>query len=200
MAYPDDIDEFREAENVPGLAYDENDKKTLFAEDFNAITEAIVNIEEFVGSNADITTSPLYLLIANALYPVGKIVEFATDFDPNTSLGFGTWAYHSEGKVTVSKDASDSKFDTLGEAGGSLEHHHEHVSPIGYINQDAFAFTNGTYLSKLLNGRSARVDPETRMATTNNNSSGNIEIWTINSTDESSLQPYEVVARWVRTA
>lgn len=43
--FPNENDTFREVENLPSRVYDENDKRTLYAEDIQAITSAIIAIE-----------------------------------------------------------------------------------------------------------------------------------------------------------
>lgn len=52
--YPDDIDTFRTIENLPGLTYNADDTKTLFAEDLEQIQSAVVAVENTLG------TSPLW--------------------------------------------------------------------------------------------------------------------------------------------
>lgn len=49
--YPGEIDEFRVAQNIPGVLYDAADTKTVFAEDTNNHSDAIVAIEETLGEN-----------------------------------------------------------------------------------------------------------------------------------------------------
>lgn len=51
MAYPEDIDEFREIENLPGLTYDPADRRTLFMEDLQELRDSIVRIEQTLGLN-----------------------------------------------------------------------------------------------------------------------------------------------------
>lgn len=47
--YPGAIDEFRTTQNIPGVLYDADDTKTVFAEDTNNHSDAIVAIEETLG-------------------------------------------------------------------------------------------------------------------------------------------------------
>lgn len=49
--YPGAIDEFRTAQNLPGILYDETDTTTVYAEDSNNATSAIVAIETELGTN-----------------------------------------------------------------------------------------------------------------------------------------------------
>lgn len=49
--YPGEIDEFRNTENLPGVEYDAADTKTVYAEDTNNHSSAIVAIESTLGVN-----------------------------------------------------------------------------------------------------------------------------------------------------
>lgn len=49
--YPGAIDEFRTTQNIPGILYDPDDTKTVFAEDTNNHSTAIVAIETELGTN-----------------------------------------------------------------------------------------------------------------------------------------------------
>lgn len=44
-SFPDDIDEFRNVENLPGLVYTPSDLKTFFAEDYKNHSSAIINTQ-----------------------------------------------------------------------------------------------------------------------------------------------------------
>lgn len=78
--YPTANDSFRTAVNLPGLVYNPLDTKTLFAEDFNALSSAIVAIE----TNAPKT--------AQLELPVGSTIT--------TTLGNGTTAPYTYGVWT----------------------------------------------------------------------------------------------------
>ena len=77
--YPGAIDTFRTVENLPGLEYNADDTKTLFAEDFNALASAIVAIEE----NAP-TPAPSEL-------PVGSIITTTLGDDSTAPYSYGVW-------------------------------------------------------------------------------------------------------------
>lgn len=49
--YPGEIDEFRNTENLPGVEYNAADTKTVYAEDTNNHSDAIVAIESTLGIN-----------------------------------------------------------------------------------------------------------------------------------------------------
>lgn len=49
--YPGAIDEFRSTENIPGITYTPTETTTLFAEDTNNHSDAIIAIESTLGTN-----------------------------------------------------------------------------------------------------------------------------------------------------
>lgn len=56
---------------------------------------------------------------ASAAYPVGSIYMAVVATNPNTLLGFGTWAAFGAGRVLIGLDAGDPDFDTAEEVGGA---------------------------------------------------------------------------------
>ena len=60
--------------------------------------------------------------VAQSAYPVGSIYMNINATNPNSLLGFGTWARFGEGKMLVSQNSSDSDFDTAEETGGGKTH------------------------------------------------------------------------------
>ena len=51
--YPNEIDEFRDVENLPGIVRDDADLKNFFAEDFHDLANAIIAIQETLGLNPE---------------------------------------------------------------------------------------------------------------------------------------------------
>lgn len=49
--YPNNIYTGREVENLPGIAYNENDKTTIFAEDIGGLNDEVHAIEQTLGEN-----------------------------------------------------------------------------------------------------------------------------------------------------
>lgn len=49
--YPGDIDSFRTIQNVPGEVYDPSKVTRLYAEDVQALDDAIIAVEETLGEN-----------------------------------------------------------------------------------------------------------------------------------------------------
>lgn len=46
MSYPADIDEYRDKENLAGISYHPDDKRTLFVEDIKALEDSIIKLEQ----------------------------------------------------------------------------------------------------------------------------------------------------------
>lgn len=121
------------------------------------------------------------------VYPVGSYYETSNaSFDPNTTWG-GTWVLDSMGCVTVSQDANQEEFKTIGQTGGEKTHQltvdemptHKHaISVFGntlLMNQGS---QYGSYI-----GTGDRSTENAGGDKPHNN-----------------LQPYIVVNRWHRTA
>ena len=68
--------------------------------------------------------------LVDVLYPVGMVVEFGRDIDPNEieSLVGTKWERYGEGRVSIGYSSSDSNFNSVGKTGGSttinLAHSH----------------------------------------------------------------------------
>jgi hypothetical protein len=59
----------------------------------------------------------------SVLYPVGSVyINASVSTNPDTLLGFGTWAAFGAGRVLVGLDADDVDFDTVEETGGAKTH------------------------------------------------------------------------------
>jgi hypothetical protein len=52
-------------------------------------------------------------------FPVGAVFIAVVATDPNTLLGYGTWAAIAAGRVLVGLNAGDADFDTAEETGGA---------------------------------------------------------------------------------
>ncbi len=125
--------------------------------------------------------------INNLIYPVGTYYETSdTSFDPNVTWG-GTWQLDSAGRVTVSHDANDSDFDTIGETGGS-KYIQAHQHAVNYSTQ--VGNTEGRVALGVGSGGTAT-------GTYGYAVNSNMNVTTGNS---GNLQPYIVVNRWHRTA
>ena len=117
--------------------------------------------------------------LAQLLNPVGTIREFNVSTNPNTILGFGTWESFGTGRVTVAIDSNQTEFNTINKTGGAKTHTHN-------VN---ITSNQSTPMFAVQGGATYAVSPNTHTHTV------------LGSTAESSsLMPYIVVYRWVRTA
>ena len=57
-------------------------------------------------------------IVQNA-YPVGSIYMNINSTNPNTLFGFGTWVRFGEGRMLISQENSNSRWDSAEETGGS---------------------------------------------------------------------------------
>lgn len=58
----------------------------------------------------------------NAAWPIGSVYIAVVSTNPNTLLGFGTWAAFGAGRVLVGFDATQTEFDVVEETGGAKTH------------------------------------------------------------------------------
>lgn len=116
--FPTQVATFRQIENLPGIEYDETDKRTLFAEDVAALRDEIVALQNYVlALKSDLTTQQ-----NKQEYKVGDIFLSFNSTDPATVKGYGTWVLRGQGKTLVGVDTSDSDFNTVKKTGGAKTH------------------------------------------------------------------------------
>jgi hypothetical protein len=133
--------------------------------------------------------------ILNLICPVGKVEIFFDNADHSSYLGF-TWERTLVGRVAVGIDSNDGLFDTIGETGGSKQH--QHLMPLG--------FDSGGYLYGYADGDgnpaygSDVVYNIKRASLTGFTQSDNQPARIGATAPDSSVQPYQVVAYWKRTA
>ena len=142
MTYPNDIYVQRDLENLPGLEFDSNNKKTLFAEDILGLGREIEQIEETLGLNLSNIEDLINYIVDGKLeskWPIGTAyINFSDSTNPAELLGFGTWELDSKGRVLVGK-APSGTFSTVGTIHGtervtleiSQMPEHRHESPNG---------------------------------------------------------------------
>lgn len=129
-SYPAATKTFREKENLAGLNYDSNNKRTLFVEDLTQIEDEVIAIEEELGAEvsgdaetvADRLTGIEEALtyLQTAAWPIGSVYINATDYrNPSLILGFGTWVAWGVGRAIVGIDTGQTEFDTAEETGGT---------------------------------------------------------------------------------
>jgi hypothetical protein len=161
----------------------------------NLTTPSFANLTNAIGLPAAGLTSAAIIAILDANNPIGTLREFNVSTNPATLLGFGTWAAHGTGRVTVAIDTSQTEFDVLGETGGEKTHlltgaesgvpAHVHRVP---ISSSGGGSQSGILATSIVTGASGGwintlSETAVNAASVHNN-----------------LQPYVVVYRWVRTA
>lgn len=109
--YPGAVDEFRVTQNLPGILYDAADTKTVFAEDTNNHSEAIVAIEETLGTNPQGTADSVVdrlddvdTAISSKQDALGFTPENVSNKSTSTSLGTSDTLYPSQKAVKTYTD------------------------------------------------------------------------------------------------
>lgn len=121
----------------------------------------------------DTNLNKMQVELLKDIFPVGSTyITQSANINPNTILGFGTWA-RLKGKVVLGVDENDNDLKTIGATGGSKTHKHdqtfEFVKSIKTGN--GFAYTSG----------------------------GTIPAENVETSKASNMMPYEVVGyMWIR--
>ena len=155
--------------------------------DFTAVTGATYTAAQYntyVRDNLDALFSKI-----EGQYPIGMIIELYVSTNPATLFGYGTWAAHGAGRVTVGIDATDVDFDTVGETGGEKAHELTEAELAAHTHDVQMRSKTAT---QNVDGGAINV-PNTTLATYASASTGS-------GTAHNNLQPYTVVYRWRRTA
>ena len=157
-------------------------------------TQSAGNNTTRVASTAFVTTAVAALDAAaiNAIvYPVGSIYFNATvSTNPNTLLGFGTWAIYGAGKVMVGLDASDTDFDAVTDTGGNKTHTISTSELPSHTHTTSGVASAGNGTSRYL----------LSVAPGNSNNATRTSDATGGGGAHNNLQPYVVVHMWKRTA
>lgn len=146
-----------------------------------------------------------------AAWPVGSVFTSMVATNPETLLGFGTWAALAAGRVLVGIDAGQTEFDTVRETGGAKtvtltaaqsglpQHTHVQDAHAHNIAQVRDATTGGstTNIAKTVDTSSTPgTSTATATATAVNQNAGPANA----AEAHTNLQPYIVVYFWERTA
>lgn len=96
--FPGGIDEFRTVENLPGVDYNAGDTKTVFAEDTNDHSDAIVAIETWLAATniGDFATLADRI---NSLWPVGVVFTTTAGDDESPPDLPGEWECIATGNI-----------------------------------------------------------------------------------------------------
>ena len=138
------------------------------------------------------------------IYPLGTVLTFTKDVDPNDIYTHQTWERFAKGKTLVGVDEGDTDFASVGNTGGEKTHtltssempSHAHsistdshyvLGSVGAITRHSCA--SGSGHTNILKSASSTVD---RMWKGTINAGG--------SGAHNNLQPYETVYYWKRTA
>lgn len=137
------------------------------------------------------TISAVMRAIIDRVYPVGIIIDFAVETNPNTAVGCGTqWQRIADGRTLIASDASHP----VGWAGGEAKHKltaaempaHTHSS---YMWRDNYAGTDTHgFLYTYKDGTTEGFVASGYIAAAGGNAAHN------------NMQPSLAVARWKRVA
>lgn len=99
--FPGGIDEFRTVENLPGVDYNASDTKTVYAEDTNDHSDAIIAIEAALGAGFIGAYETLLDRLTDIL-PIGFVLKTTDpDFDPNEHYPGTDWTLLGEITETI---------------------------------------------------------------------------------------------------
>ena len=132
----------------------------------------------------------------NKIYPVGTILDFTEDIDPNTLFG-SKWIRYGLGKVligggTVTDGSGNTKTFTEGDVGGEINHTLTiDEMPTHNHSQVITANTGGSIKGRTDYGTDSSTMAKYSQGVTTSNEGGGLA--------HNNLQPYVVVYRWKRT-
>lgn len=177
-------------------------KMEAFMEE-NVLFEKGINVTGDDGKNIDIAAA--FKNKYDWIYPVGIIVAFANNTDPNEAFKGTTWERTSSGRVLVGLDPYDSDFSQIGKTGGEKKHalsESEMPSHSHSLSDDASArsFAWGANLGTV------HVKSDVYAGSTPSGSNylySRADVWqktdrTGSTQPHNNLQPYKVVSYWQR--
>jgi hypothetical protein len=176
--YPSAIASFRTITNRPGVEYNSDDTKTLFAEDLKKIQDEIVAMQTLL------TLKPG--LVA---YPVGAIYISVGSISPATLFG-GIWSVFGVGRCLVGIDSGDTDFDAVEEVRGTKTQALT-VANLPAHYHDIFVHNVGTAIYQATKNGIGDNGGAVTSYPTEENGGG---------TAHNNIQPSIVVRMWKRTA
>jgi hypothetical protein len=129
------------------------------------------------------------LAVLNLLYPVGIVVDFSVNTNPNSIWSGTIWERFAEGKTTVGYLSGDADFGTIGQTGGEKTHQLT-IPEIPTHNHNYEKVTGRSYVG---NDGSGGGDAITAFTSSPTSDTGGNQA-------HNNLQPYVVTAKWLRTA
>ena len=134
--------------------------------------------------------------LLNLLYPIGIILEFGQDMDPNSKFIGQTWEEYGAGRVTIAAGSYTDKNGTVGSytIGEEENGEYQHTLTVSEMPSHRHSKSthnepsSGQYAGKWCQGSSS--------------ASGWTDYtdYTGGSQAHHNIQPYIVVKRWIRTA
>jgi hypothetical protein len=165
------------------------------SEAFSATTASAGNNTTLVATTAFVGAALTAATINALVYPVGSIYfNAAVATNPNTLLGFGTWAAYGGGRVMVGVHSSGT-FDGLNETGGA-ETHTLSVSEMPSHAHDVVGMASRQDTWNEPISSSVALAGEDTGSTTN---AGGFTIAAGGGAAHNNIQPYITVYMWKRT-
>lgn len=140
----------------------------------------------------------------DTIFPIGTVLAFADNVDPNKTYTSQTWVRFAKGKTLVGVDESDSTFASVGKTGGEKTHTlsssemPRHTHSIGTGSLHGSVNGGGTSRTRFAKGTSGGY------AFQNGTQSHLTFVYSLGAAGENAshnnLQPYETVFYWKRTA
>lgn len=145
-----------------------------------------------------------YILSNMAVFPVGTVLCFANDTDPNNIYTHQTWERFAKGKTLVGVNENETEFNTVGKTGGEKTHKLTVAEMPSHGNHLLTSHEVGVA------GNTARYLDVNKMTAYGSNARG-WNLWNGNemypggvssgaNAAHNNLQPYITVYYWKRTA
>lgn len=174
----------QDGNEILDIGYTKGERKEDVLTDIKRIKSTVsnqeANIRYLVSTVQNIVTKNS---IANMIYPVGTVLTFANDSDPNSLFPGMVWEEIGQGRTLIGKDASDAEFDTVEKTGGDKKTVNLFLSGQNYGGLSG-GTASGEYKGRVWVSPPTYINHDT------------------NATDipQSIVQPYYVVRFWKRVS